>query len=144
MKRFKWWTIESFENAERLSSLRDRNECINKENKTHHAGYAGKGLLNAISDQRYTRKQNRPEPGRNKRQWVAGKTTHGNIILAPPLVITEEQVHECCDIIERGAEPLAFQSLKTFLCSPFSEMMGWPNERIFFSIPILRTFGEPH
>jgi len=33
---------------------------------------------------------------------LLAKPTHGNIIrLAPPLVITEDQVHECCDIIER-------------------------------------------
>lgn len=35
-------------------------------------------------------------------QGLLAKPTHGNIIrLAPPLVITEEQLHECCDIIER-------------------------------------------
>jgi ornithine--oxo-acid transaminase len=34
-------------------------------------------------------------------QGLLAKPTHGNIIrLAPPLVITEEQIHECCDIIE--------------------------------------------
>jgi ornithine--oxo-acid transaminase len=33
---------------------------------------------------------------------LLAKPTHGNIIrLAPPLVITEEQIHECCDIIEK-------------------------------------------
>jgi ornithine--oxo-acid transaminase len=33
---------------------------------------------------------------------LLAKPTHGNIIrFAPPLVITEEQLHECCDIIER-------------------------------------------
>jgi ornithine--oxo-acid transaminase len=33
---------------------------------------------------------------------LLAKPTHGNIIrLAPPLVITEEQLHHCCDIIER-------------------------------------------
>lgn len=63
----------------------------------------GKGLLNAIvvndSDESST-------------AWdiclalmkegLLTKPTHGNIIrLAPPLVITEEQMHECCDIIER-------------------------------------------
>jgi ornithine--oxo-acid transaminase len=33
---------------------------------------------------------------------LLAKPTHGNIIrFAPPLVITEEQMHECCDIIER-------------------------------------------
>ena len=33
---------------------------------------------------------------------LLAKPTHGNIIrFAPPLVITEEQLHECCDIIEQ-------------------------------------------
>lgn len=33
---------------------------------------------------------------------LLAKPTHGNIIrFAPPLVMTEEQIHECCDIIER-------------------------------------------
>lgn len=33
---------------------------------------------------------------------LLAKPTHGNIIrFAPPLVMTEEQLHECCDIIER-------------------------------------------
>lgn len=33
---------------------------------------------------------------------LLAKPTHGNIIrLAPPLVITEEQIHECCDIIHK-------------------------------------------
>ncbi len=32
---------------------------------------------------------------------LLAKPTHGNIIrFAPPLVITEDQLHECCDIIE--------------------------------------------
>lgn len=32
---------------------------------------------------------------------LLAKPTHGNIIrFAPPLVMTEDQVHECCDIIE--------------------------------------------
>ncbi len=34
---------------------------------------------------------------------LLAKPTHGNIIrFAPPLVITEDQVHECCDIIEKA------------------------------------------
>lgn len=64
----------------------------------------GKGLLNAIVI------NDSPE---SKTAWnicvdfmkngLLAKPTHGNIIrLAPPLVITEEQVHECCDIIERS------------------------------------------
>lgn len=33
---------------------------------------------------------------------LLAKPTHGNIIrFAPPLVLTEEQLHECCDIIEK-------------------------------------------
>jgi ornithine--oxo-acid transaminase len=33
---------------------------------------------------------------------LLAKPTHGNIIrFAPPLVMTEEQLHECCDIIEK-------------------------------------------
>ena len=63
----------------------------------------GKGLLNAIVI------NDSPE---SETAWnlcvqfaahgLLAKPTHGNIIrLAPPLVITEEQIHECCDIIER-------------------------------------------
>ncbi|MTI22882.1 ornithine--oxo-acid transaminase [Fulvivirga sp. RKSG066] len=36
-----------------------------------------------------------------KENGLLAKPTHGNIIrFAPPLVMTEEQLHECCDIIE--------------------------------------------
>ncbi len=63
----------------------------------------GKGLLNAIVI------NDSPESDTAWDMCVAfakegllAKPTHGNIIrLAPPLVITEDQVHECCDIIER-------------------------------------------
>lgn len=63
----------------------------------------GKGLLNAlvINDS--------PE---SSTAWdicvslaehgLLAKPTHGNIIrFAPPLVMTEDQIHECCDIIEK-------------------------------------------
>ena len=34
---------------------------------------------------------------------LLAKPTHGNILrFAPPLTITEDQMHECCDIIERA------------------------------------------
>lgn len=37
-----------------------------------------------------------------KDNGLLAKPTHGNIIrFAPPLVMTEEQIHDCCDIIER-------------------------------------------
>jgi ornithine--oxo-acid transaminase len=63
----------------------------------------GKGLLNAIVIN---------DTEESKTAWnlcldfakhgLLAKPTHGNIIrLAPPLVITEEQIHECCDIIEK-------------------------------------------
>jgi ornithine--oxo-acid transaminase len=63
----------------------------------------GKGLLNAIVI----------KPTRDgKTAWdvcvalkengLLAKPTHGDIIrFAPPLVITEEQLHTCCDIIEK-------------------------------------------
>lgn len=62
----------------------------------------GKGLLNAIiindtpdSETAWNLCLKFAENG------LLAKPTHGNIIrLAPPLVITEEQIHECCDIIE--------------------------------------------
>jgi ornithine--oxo-acid transaminase len=63
----------------------------------------GKGLLNAIVIN---------DSPKSETAWnlcvdfmnngLLSKPTHGNIIrLAPPLVITEEQIHECCDIIEK-------------------------------------------
>jgi ornithine--oxo-acid transaminase len=63
----------------------------------------GKGLLNAIvindsptSDTAWKLCLEFAKHG------LLAKPTHGNIIrLAPPLVITEEQIHECCDIIEK-------------------------------------------
>ena len=37
-----------------------------------------------------------------KDNGLLAKPTHGNIIrFAPPLVMTEDQLHECCDIIEK-------------------------------------------
>jgi ornithine--oxo-acid transaminase len=63
----------------------------------------GKGLLNAILV------NDTPESSTAWEICVAlskngllAKPTHGNIIrFAPPLVMTEEQLHECCDIIEK-------------------------------------------
>lgn len=69
----------------------------------------GKGLLNAIvindtedSDTAWNICLKLRDNG------LLAKPTHGNIIrFAPPLVITEEQLHECCDIIEKTI--LAFE-----------------------------------
>lgn len=63
----------------------------------------GKGLLNAVV-------VNDTEESSTawdicvalKDNGLLAKPTHGNIIrFAPPLVMTEEQIHECCDIIEQ-------------------------------------------
>ena len=64
----------------------------------------GRGLLNALVIQ--------PSPdGRTawelclalKNQGLLAKPTHGDIIrFAPPLVITEDQVNTCCDLIEKA------------------------------------------
>jgi ornithine--oxo-acid transaminase len=62
----------------------------------------GKGLLNAI----VINDSPKSDTAWNlclafAKNGLLAKPTHGNIIrLAPPLVITEEQIHECSDIIE--------------------------------------------
>ena len=63
----------------------------------------GKGLLNAIVI------NDSPDSSTAwdicvalKDNGLLAKPTHGNIIrFAPPLVMTEDQLHECCDIIEK-------------------------------------------
>ncbi len=62
----------------------------------------GKGLLNAIvindDEEGHTAWNLCLQMAQN---GLLAKPTHGNIIrFAPPLVITEDQLHECCDIIE--------------------------------------------
>ncbi len=64
----------------------------------------GKGLLNAIII------NDLPTSNtawnlclKMKDNGLLAKPTHGNIIrFAPPLVMTEEELHECCDIIEKS------------------------------------------
>ncbi len=79
---------------ERMNRLREKTSLITL--------VRGKGLLNAIVIN---------DTPQSDTAWnicltfakfgLLAKPTHGNIIrLAPPLVITEEQLHECCDIIE--------------------------------------------
>ena len=91
------------ENAERLGKVfRDRMNALIKRAKLISL-VRGKGLLNAIVI------NDTPESStawniclKLMENGLLAKPTHGNIIrLAPPLVITEEQIHECCDIIER-------------------------------------------
>ncbi|HTH56113.1 MAG TPA: ornithine--oxo-acid transaminase [Cyclobacteriaceae bacterium] len=92
------------ENAERLGKVfRERMNALIKKTKSI-ALVRGKGLLNAIVI------NDTPE---SETAWnlclkfaengLLAKPTHGNIIrLAPPLVINEEQIHECGDIIEKS------------------------------------------
>ncbi|MEO0472614.1 MAG: ornithine--oxo-acid transaminase [Bacteroidota bacterium] len=66
----------------------------------------GKGLLNAVVI------NDHPDSSTAwdicvalKDNGLLAKPTHGNIIrFAPPLVITEDQLHACCDIIEKTLE----------------------------------------
>jgi ornithine--oxo-acid transaminase len=80
---------------ERMQALADKSDLVNL--------VRGKGLLNAIVI-------NDSEESKTawnlcvamKENGLLAKPTHGNIIrFAPPLVITEEQIHACCDIIEK-------------------------------------------
>lgn len=91
------------DNAQRLGIIfRERMQAMMK--KTNLITLVrGKGLLNAIvindSPESETAWNMCVEFAKN---GLLAKPTHGNIIrLAPPLVITEEQIHECCDIIEK-------------------------------------------
>jgi ornithine--oxo-acid transaminase len=78
-----------------MNTLKEKSELIKL--------VRGKGLLNAI----VINDSPESETAWNlclkfAEQGLLAKPTHGNIIrLAPPLVITEEQIHECCDIIEK-------------------------------------------
>ena len=92
------------ENAERLGIiLRNGLNAIAKRNSLI-ALVRGKGLLNAIvidceeeSDLAWNLCMKFSEYG------LLAKPTHGNKIrLAPPLVITETQIHECLAIIEKA------------------------------------------
>ncbi|MEM6524074.1 MAG: ornithine--oxo-acid transaminase [Bacteroidota bacterium] len=79
---------------ERMENLIQHTELVNK--------VRGKGLLNALVI------NDHPDSSTAwdiclalKDNGLLAKPTHGNIIrFAPPLVMTEDQLHECCDIIE--------------------------------------------
>lgn len=80
---------------DRMNQLVDRSEFVTL--------VRGKGLLNAI----VINDDEESETAWNiclrlKENGLLAKPTHGNIIrFAPPLVMTEEQLLECCDIIEK-------------------------------------------
>ena len=90
-------------NAERLGVIfREKIEALVRKNSLFRS-VRGKGLLNAVVI------NDSPD---SKTAWnfcvalkengLLAKPTHGNIIrFAPPLIMTENQLIECCDIIER-------------------------------------------
>jgi len=91
------------ENAARLGAIFRERMQKNLVEKTDMVTLVrGKGLLNAIvindtedSDTAWNICLQLKENG------LLAKPTHGNIIrFAPPLVMTEAQLHECCEIIE--------------------------------------------
>ncbi|MCC5929348.1 MAG: ornithine--oxo-acid transaminase [Cyclobacteriaceae bacterium] len=91
------------ENAEKLGYIfRKRMQQLCHESEWVNL-VRGKGLLNALV-------VNDSEDSSTawdicmklKENGLLAKPTHGNIIrFAPPLVITENQLHDCCDIIEK-------------------------------------------
>lgn len=90
-------------NARKLGVIfRDRMQMLVEKYKIVNL-VRGKGLLNAVLI------NDSPESSTAwdicvalKENGLLAKPTHGNIIrFAPPLVMTEEQLHECCDIIEK-------------------------------------------
>ncbi|MDX1942705.1 MAG: ornithine--oxo-acid transaminase [Saprospiraceae bacterium] len=92
------------ENASHLGNIFRERMQRNLVDKTEIVtSVRGKGLLNAIV-------VNDSEDGdlawnicmKMAENGLLAKPTHGNIIrFAPPLVMTEAQLHECCDIIEQ-------------------------------------------
>lgn len=91
------------ENADRLGKL-FRSEMKNLKEKTPLIkSVRGRGLLNALVINDAPQSQtawNLCE--KLKDNGLLAKPTHGNIIrLAPPLVINENQLNECCEIIEK-------------------------------------------
>lgn len=79
---------------ERMNHLASKSDLV--------SSVRGKGLLNAVLI------NDHPDSSTAwdicvslKDNGLLAKPTHGNIIrFAPPLVMTEEELHECCDIIE--------------------------------------------
>ena len=89
------------QNARRLGQLfRDRMAAINHPMVEE---VRGRGLLNAVVIRPTNGKQAWDVCVKMKELGLLAKPTHEHTIrFAPPLVITEEQVNECCDIIEKA------------------------------------------
>lgn len=87
------------ENAQYLGEIfRNRMQALNHPLLTQ---VRGKGLLNAIIIDKNKGIKAWNICVRLMQNGLLAKPTHGNIIrLAPPLVMTESQLSDCCDIIE--------------------------------------------
>ncbi|CAG5088272.1 Similar to Oat: Ornithine aminotransferase [Cotesia congregata] len=87
------------ENAQKLGVI--LREELNKLPKDIVTLVRGKGLLNAIViDKKFDAMD---ICLKFKEHGLLAKPTHGHIIrLAPPLVITERQIHECCEIMSKS------------------------------------------
>lgn len=79
----------------RMAALVEKTDLLN--------GVRGKGLLNALLvNDEPTSSTGLDICHKLMESGLLAKPTHGNVIrFAPPLVITEEQLNECCDIIEK-------------------------------------------
>jgi len=91
------------ENAAKMGELFRSRMLALKDKSNHISLVRGKGLLNAVVIKPTA-------DGRTawdlcvklKENGLLAKPTHGDIIrFAPPLVINEKQLNECCDIIEK-------------------------------------------
>jgi ornithine--oxo-acid transaminase len=91
------------ENAARMGEIfRNRMNAL-KVKSDHVTLVRGKGLLNAIIIKPTNDGRTAWDVCVNlMHNGLLAKPTHGDIIrFAPPLVINEQQIHECCDIIEK-------------------------------------------
>jgi ornithine--oxo-acid transaminase len=92
------------ENAEKMGNLFRQQLQKIKEKVSYLQLYRGKGLLNAIVlDPDYKKVNAWDLCMKFAENGLLAKPTHGNIIrLAPPLVISEEQINICSDIIQKS------------------------------------------
>jgi ornithine--oxo-acid transaminase len=91
------------ENAARMGELFRKRMNALKDKSSHVTLVRGKGLLNAIIIKPTNDGRTAWDVCVNlMKNGLLAKPTHGDIIrFAPPLIINEEQLHECCDIIEK-------------------------------------------
>ncbi|MDX2195105.1 MAG: ornithine--oxo-acid transaminase [Cytophagales bacterium] len=94
------------DNAEKMGYILRENLIKTAKKIPYITHVRGKGLLNAIVLDPEYKKLNAWQLCLNfAKNGLLAKPTHGHIIrLAPPLTITEEQIHECVNIISKTCE----------------------------------------